>query len=563
MARGRFTGQRLLKSVQREPRSVLLYRRAALVAVVVGGVAGETEGQAEIHVGHSLGTVEFRVSCSVQAQAEFDRAVALLHHMTYPLAQEAFQRVAAIDSRCAMAHWGVAMTLFHPLWPTRPGLDERQRGWDAVQRAKALGLPTARERLFVAAAEAFFKEPASSDYWLRIRRWEEAMQQAYASFPDDDEMATFYALAHLATTPSDSISRAHADRAAEVLLHVYRGNSDHPGAMHYLVHANDVPGRERQLLEITHKYESLAPGNPHALHMPTHIYVRLGDWDGVIRGNRLAAEAALAHPAGDRGELVWDEFPHAIEYLVYAYLQQGADDWASAQVERLLGTGRLQPTFKTAFHLASTRARYALEREAWDEAARIVPREPAALAWDQFFWPEAVAQFARGLGAAHLGKIDEARAAAVRLEQLLAATVDAGEVLFARNIRILHLELNGWLAHIDGQRERSVALMQEAAEIEVSTPKHAVTPGPTLPAYELLGALLMEQQQPAAALAAYTRSLDLYPRRFTGLLGAARAARALGNDPVARKFYQELLDVGVGGQRQPALMEARDYLGRR
>jgi len=563
MTRGRFPGQKPLESMQRQPRSALLYLRAALMAVVLGGLARETEAQAEKHVGHSLGTVDFRVSCSEQAQAEFDRAVALLHHMTYPQAQGAFQRVAVIDSRCAMAHWGIAMTLFQPLWPTRPDLDQRQRGWDAVQQAKALGPPTVRERLFVAAAEAFFMEPASSDYWLRIRRWEEAMRQAYASFPDDDEVATSYALAHLATTPSDSISRAQADRAAEILLRVYRRNSDHPGAMHYLVHANDVPGRERQLLEITHRYDSLAPRNPHALHMPTHIYVRLGDWDGVIRGNHLAAEAALTHPAGDRGELVWDEFPHAIEYLVYAYLQQGADHRASAQLERLLGTARLQPTFKTAFHLASTRARYALEREAWDEAARIVPREPAALAWDQFSWPEAVAQFARGLGAAHLGEIDQARAAAVRLDQLQRATGDAGEVLFARSIRMLHLELNAWLAHLDGQWARSLALMQEAAELEASTPKHAVTPGPTLPAYELLGALLMEQKQPAAALAAYTRSLELYPRRFNGLLGAARAARALGDDPVARKFYQELLDVGVGGQRQPALMEARDYLTRR
>ena len=389
------------------------------------------------------------------------------------------------------------------------------------------------------------------------------MQQAYASFPDDDEVATFYALAHLATTPSDSISRAHADRAADILLSVYQRNPDHPGARHYLVHANDVPGRERQLLEITRKYDSLAPDNPHALHMPTHIYVRLGDWDGVIRGNQLAAEAALRFPAGDRGEFVWDEFPHAIEYLVYAYLQQGADDRASAQVERLLQAGRLQPTFKTAYHLASTRARYALEREAWGEAARIVPREPADLAWDRFAWPEAIAQFARGLGAAHLGEMAEARAAAARLDQLQRGTEDAGEVLFARNIHILQLELNAWLAHLDGQGARSLELMQEAAEVEVSTPKHAVTPGPTLPAYELLGALLMEQKKPAAAFAAYTRALELYPRRFNGLLGAARAARVLGDDPVARNLYQELLELGDGGKRQPALMEARDYLARR
>ena len=494
---------------------------------------------------------------------EFNRAVALLHHMTYPQAREAFQRVATTDPQCAMAHWGIAMTLFQPLWPTRPRPEALQRGWEAVQKAKALQPPTERERLFVAAAEAFFLEPASSDYWLRIRRWEQATEKVYASFPDDPEAAAFYALAHLATAPSDTISRAHSDRAAEILLRVYERNPDHPGAMHYLVHANDVPGRERESLEITRKYEAVAPRNPHALHMPTHIYTRLGDWNGVIRGNLRAAEAALEYPAGDHGEFVWDEFPHAIEYLIYAYLQKGADDEAAAQLKRLRATARLEPTFKTAFHLASTQARYALERRAWNEAALLVPREPATLDWDRFAWPEAIARFARGLGAAHLGKVGEARAAGERLGELEAATRKAGEDLFARNIRVLRLELNAWLAHVEGQEKSSVALMREAAELEASTPKHAVTPGPTLPAHELLGDLLMEQKQPAEALVAYKRSMELYPRRFNGLLGAARAARALGDESMARSFYQELLDVADGGTRQPALKEAQSYVAQR
>ncbi len=485
--------------------------------------------------------------------------------MTYPQAREAFTQVATIDPQCAMAHWGIAMTLFQPLWPTRPGPEALQQGWEAVQKAKALRPPTERERFFVDAAEAFFLEPASPDYWLRIRRWEQVMEKVHTAFPDDDEAAAFYALAHLATAPSDDLvlARAHADRAAEILLRVYEHNPDHPGAMHYLIHANDVPGRERDELEITRKYETLAPDNPHALHMPTHIYTRLGDWDGVIRGNLLAADAALKYPAGTDAELVWDEFPHAIEYLIYAYLQKGADDEASAQLTRLLAAARLEPSFKTAFHLASTQARYALERHAWDEAARLVPREPAVVDWDRFTWPEAIARFARGLGAAHLGQTDEARAASERLGDLEAATRKAGEDLFARNIHVLRLELNAWVAHVEGQRDPSVALMREAAELEASTPKHAVTPGPTLPAEELLGDLLMEQKQPAEALAAYKRSLELYPGRFNSLLGAARAAGALGDASLARTFYQELLDVAGGGTRQPALQEARSYVSQR
>jgi 16S rRNA (cytosine(1402)-N(4))-methyltransferase len=509
--------------------------------------------------GHDLGSVEFPVSCSAAARTEFNRAVALLHHMTYPQAREAFQQVAKTDPRCAMAQWGIAMTLFQPLWPTRPSLEARQAGWDAVQKARALQPPTERERMFVMAAEAFFLEPSSPDYWLRIGRWEQVMAKVYAAFPDDPEAATFYAMAHLATTPSDTISRAHADRAAEILLRVYTRYPDHPGAMHYLVHANDVPGRERESLEITRKYDAVAPSNPHALHMPTHIYTRLGEWDAVIQGNLRAADAALEHPAGAHGEFVWDEFPHAIEYLVYAELQKGADQLAAAQLQRLHNTPRLEPTFKTAFHLVSTTTRDVLERHAWDEAASIVPRQPAGLEWDRFAWPEAIAQFARGMGAAHLGRLPDARAASARLEALEAATRKSGEELFARNIQMLRLELNAWLAHAEGRQRASLALMREAADLETSTPKHAVTPGPTIPAYELLGDLLMEQKQPGEARAAYKRSLELYPKRFNGLLGAARAARDQGDAATARTFYQALLEVATGGTRQPALKEARDY----
>jgi tetratricopeptide (TPR) repeat protein len=534
-----------------------------LMVVSLTGCADETKHEVSQHAGHPLGTVNFPVTCTEQAQVEFNRAVALLHHMTYPQAREAFEQITVTDPRCAMAQWGIAMTLFQPLWPTRPGVEERQRGWEAVQKAKALGLPTERERLFVAAAQAFFLEPLSSDYWLRIRRWEQAAEKLHVAFPDDPEATAFYALAHLATAPSNAISQAHSDRAAEMLLRVYERHPDHPGAMHYLVHANDVPGRERESLEITRKYDAAAPRNPHALHMPTHIYTRLGDWNGVIRGNLRAAEAALEYPAGDNGEFVWDEFPHAIEYLVYAYLQQGADDEAAAQLQRLHKTAHLEPTFKTAFHLASTAARYALERRAWNEAALLAAREPSTLDWDRFAWPEAIMQFARGLGAAHLGNTDAAKAVGQRLDTLEAATRTGGEELFARNIQKLRLELNAWVGHVEGQMESAVALMREAAELEASTPKHAVTPGPTLPAHEQLGDLLMEQNQPGEALAAYQRSMAFYPRRFNGLLGAARAARALGDETQARDFYQQFLELASDGTRRSAVNEAQEYVAHR
>jgi hypothetical protein len=213
----RLSGPEPVKPLKRTLRHSLMSFGIVLIFVGSWFGANETQGQVPQHTGHPLGVVDFPITCSPQAQVEFNRAVALLHHMTYPQSREAFEQVAKTDPRCAMAHWGIAMTLFQPLWPTRPQPTALQRGWEAVQKAKALQPPTERERLFVSSAEAFFLEPASSDYWLRIRRWEQAAERVYTSFPDDPEAAAFYALAHLATTPSDTISRTHADRAAAIL----------------------------------------------------------------------------------------------------------------------------------------------------------------------------------------------------------------------------------------------------------------------------------------------------------------------------------------------------------
>jgi tetratricopeptide (TPR) repeat protein len=294
--------------------------------------------------------------------------------------------------------------------------------------------------------------------------------------------------------------------------------------------------------------------------MPTHIYTRLGDWDGVVKGNLRAADAALMSPAGEKGEFVWDEFPHAIEYLVYAYLQQGKDAAAAEQVKRLHSTQQLEPSFKTAFHLASTQARYALERRDWSEAAAITPRTPTYLEWDLFTWAEATARFARGVGAARVGKLEEVAPTLARLVQLEGVARNGGEDLFARNIKMLNLELTAWAAQAQGQRVRAVQAMREADTLEAATPKHPLTPGPTLPASEQLGDLYLQQANPAAALTAYQSSLKRYPRRFHSLLGAARAASKVGDVQTARRYYDEFLTIAGSGSRKASLDEARQYL---
>ena len=502
------------------------------------------------------------VSCTTAAQTEFNNAVALLHHMTYPQARTSFERVTALDPNCAMAHWGVAMTLFQPLWPTRPSPADLQRGWREVQAAGALPLSD-REKTFVAFADAFFREPEGTDYWLRIRRWRDATGAAHDALPDDVEAGAFHALALLATAPTDTTAEASAARAADILLRIHARVPDHPGANHYIVHSSDVTGRERESLDITRKYDAVAPRNPHALHMPTHIYTRLGEWEASINGNLRAAQAALEIPAGDKGQFVWDEFPHAIEYVVYAYLQRGLDDSALVQLRRMEGTERLEPTFKTAFHLASSRARYALERRAWGEAARVVPREPASLPWDRFAWPEAIAVFTQGMGALRQGNTPIAVSASARLAVLDSTMQKAGELLFARNIRVLRLELDGWRAHNDKQADAAVALLRSAAELERTTPKHAVTPAPTIPANEWAGDLLLELKRPREALDEYRKALALYPRRLNSLAGAARAARAAGEDTVARQYYLEVSALADQHSRRPAVVAARTFLGAR
>lgn len=514
--------------------------------------APPARAQHAAHAGHPLGEVHFPVSCSATAQPEFERALALLHHMTYPQARSAFEALAAREPGCAMAHWGVAMTLFQPLWPSRPSPADLARGRDLIATARK-ATADARELAFLDAAAAFFDEAGEPAYWERIKRWEAAMAKLHAAYPQDDEAAAFFALSHLAVAPPNEKAKENADRAAAVLMPVYRHNPDHPGAMHYLVHANDIPGRERELLEVVRKYETIAPRNPHALHMPTHIYTRLGDWPSVIQGNLRAADAALEHRAGDQGQYVWDEFAHAIEYLVYAHLQQGDDQAALAQLRRLQEQPQLEPSFKSAFHLSSVPARHALERGDWKAAAELPTRTPASLAWDKFPWPEAVTWFARGVGAARQGDADGAQPAIARLAELEAATTASGEELFARSIRVLRLAVEGWRAQAQGDAARARDLLAQAAALETATPKHPVTPGPTLPAEEQLGDLLLLQDRPAEALAAYERAMKAYPGRFNSGLGASRAALASGDRARARGMWEQLMASAKDGPRRQDL----------
>ncbi|MDX1501541.1 MAG: hypothetical protein R3325_04195 [Thermoanaerobaculia bacterium] len=538
----------------------------AAVVLATGAWPDPEKGLAEAgssaegaHDERSLGTVEFPISCAPEAQEEFERGVALLHHMMYVEAGKTFRSLAEAHPECAMARWGVAMTLFQPLWPTRPSPEALAEGWEAVQAARALAPGDEREQAFIAAVEAFFQDPESGDYWARIRRFEEASERVYRAYPEDREAAAFYALAHLATAGQAEEPSVHNAEAAEILLAIYDEEPTHPGAVHYTIHANDIDSRAGESLEVVRSYDDIAPGVPHALHMPTHIFVRLGEWDEVIRWNEKSADAALKFPAGDR---VSHHYPHALDYLLYAHLQRAEDERAREILAAAQSKDGYQPSFISAFHLAAMPARYAVERRQWADAAALAERSPESIPWDEFPWPVAMNQFARGLGAARGGDPEGAREAIEKLARQEAQAQEAGEEYFATQIEISRLAVEAWAAHAGGESAKALELMRASAELEASTQKHPVTPGAILPSYELLGDLHAELGQPGEALAAYEASLQAWPGRFNSLLGAARAAAAAGDDTRARSYYSSLLELASEpGSARPELEEARAFVG--
>ena len=525
-------------------------RRWAVVIGVLVACAGPAQGQETV-----LGSVHFNASCSAQ---EFDRAMAFLHHMQYEESRAAFERIVQSDPDCGMAHWGIAVTLFQPLWPERPRPEALQRGWEEIGKALELGTATDRDANLVSAAEAFFRDPESTDWWTRIRRWSEAMDRAYSESPEDMETAALFALSQLAAGQVAPDRMAYHSRAAEVLLSIYDQEPQHPGAIHYTIHANDVDTRASQSLEVVRSYGSIAPAVPHALHMPTHIFVRLWEWPDVIDWNRKSADAALQFPAADG---ISHHYTHALDYLVYAYLQRGEDEQALALLEEISAKDDpFQGTFISAFHLAAIPARYAVERRAWNEALALTPGRPDSVAWERFWWAESFSWFARGLGAIHLGDADEAERSERRMDTLRNAASAAGEQGFANYIEIDRLLLASWRAHVAGESQLALDLAREAVQLEGRT-QNPVTPGALWPAQEALGDLLLDLGRPREALSAYQSSLVAWPARFNSLLGAARAARAANLDEQARQLYRELLEVSSSsGSRRPALEEAREFL---
>jgi tetratricopeptide (TPR) repeat protein len=510
-----------------------------------------------------LGQVNLPISCSAVAQKQFNRALALQHSFQYSEAEKAFSEVSATDAACAMCYWGVAMSNYHPLWAP-PDAEELRKGASAIERAKSLGARTQRERDYIAALETFYKDSDRLDHRTRARAYEQAMKQLYMRYPKDNEAAIFYALVlnERALVVNEKDYAENKKKAGEILNHVLPKEPNHPGIIHYLIHSYDVPKLAYLALPAARSYAKIAPSSAHALHMPSHIFTRLGLWQESIQSNLASAAIAREKLAGSNPGRTSPDHLHALDYLVYAYLQGAQDQKAKAILDEANALNQSdQEVFQVAFAWSAIPARYALERHRWGEAAALT-RRPTAFPWERFPFAEANLDFARAIGAARSGQLPAARQ---EIEKLASIQKALSEVKigydWATQVEIQGRAATAWVAHAEGQNDEAVQLLRTAADLEDSTEKHPVTPGAILPAREMLGDLLLEMNQPVAALREYETARQNSPGRFNSLYGAGRAAELSGDLRKARVYYQSLVTLcRLSNNFRPELQQAKTYL---
>jgi tetratricopeptide (TPR) repeat protein len=510
--------------------------------------------------GNEVGSVRFEVTSKPEVQDKFDRAVAMLHSFWYEEVDKAFSDIGEQDPRCSMAYWGVAMGLYHPLWRP-PDAATLRRGWEAVEKARAIGAQTPREHDYIAAIEMFYRDWDKTDHKARALAYSKAMEQVHQRYPDDSEAAVFYALSLLGTAPPTDKTYANQERAAKILNQVSIQKPDHPGVIHYIIHAYDSPPLAHLALPAARRYAGIAPAVPHALHMPSHIFTRLGLWEESIQSNSESVAAARDYAHKTRMKGVWDEQIHSMDYLAYAYLQSAQDRKAKAVLDEMNAIAKVSgEEFKAAYAFAAVPARYALERRRWSEAAALSLGHND-FQWERFQWAAAMIHLARGLGAARSGDVAGARKELEILETTRRDLPSASPQDWATPTEVARREVAAWLTHAKGRNDEAIQLMRAAADLEDTTEKLSVTPGPVVPARELLGDLLLESKQPADALREYEIALRNAPKRFNGLFGAARAADLSGDRNKARGFYEQLVEISNrADDERPELKEARSYL---
>lgn len=533
-----------------------MLRKISLAGFALAALAAASSAQHD-HSGDNpsqLGTVKFAISCS-GVQNDFERGMALLHSFWYAESEKAFAAVAKKDPECAMAYWGIAMSITHPLWEAA-GKDSLRRGWETVQKAQSVATADERERAYIAAIATFYRDYETASHLARTQAYEQAMQKLAERYPQDDEAKMFYALSILGTATASPPDKTYArqKQAGAILDRLLPKYPQHPGMAHYIIHSYDFPPLADRGVEAARNYAKIAPDSPHALHMPSHIFTRLGMWDDSIASNIDSAAAAKKHQsAGD--EL------HAMDYLVYAYLQQGQDARAKKILDSMPAVKLGDPAAFAGFYAtAAMPARYVIERRRWKEAAKLdVPA--GVFPGGRYAWTEATFYFARALGAAHTGELETVKQSIEKLRAARETLQQANERGWAEQVEIQRLTAAAWLAHKQKNTDEALKLMREAADRDDAMDKHPVTPGAIAPARELLAEMLLELQRPAEAVKEFEAVLQGSPGRFNALYGAGRAAQLGGNAQKARSYFTKLVEnCQKADTERAALREARAAL---
>jgi tetratricopeptide (TPR) repeat protein len=499
--------------------------------------------------GKEFGEVSFALSCDYSVREMFDLAISLLHSFEYREAEKAFVRVIDGDPECAMAYWGVAMSIYHELW-TPPKEKDLAKGAKLIEIARLLELDE-REKSYIDAIAAYYDNWETLDHKTRAENYEQKMKALYMSDSTDVEATVFYALALNSTADPKDESLTNQKKAGAILEELFRERPNHPGIAHYIIHNYDNPPLAHKALETARRYADIAPSSAHAQHMPSHIFTRLGLWNESVSSNINSASSAVCYTEEAGMEGHWFQEVHAIDYLVYAYLQMGDNKKAREQYEYLKTMKNVNPEgmFAIAYPFAAVPARISLENKDWKSAAGIEVHE-SNVDFENFPWQEAIVHYARGLGGCRSGDLDLAQGEIEKLKALHEKLVEEKSDYFANQVLIQIKTCEAWLALGNGDQELALQIMREATDLENGTNKHPVTPCEVLPAAELLGDMLMILDQPDEALRAYEENLRMRPNRFNSLHGAALAAQASGDREKAREYYGELVSLGEGNAEQ-------------
>jgi tetratricopeptide (TPR) repeat protein len=497
--------------------------------------------------------VKFENSCATEVRADFNKGVALLHSFWFPQATATFDSILTRDANCAMAYWGKALSS----WANPFGGIKNQKVVEltrlSIEKAKTTGSPTPRERGFIDAVALLTTDTTPGTHVARIAAYESGMATVVKEYPNDDEAKMFYALAINQTAPPTDKTYAKQLQAAAILEPLFKKMPEHPGLAHYIIHAYDAPPLAERALVAARRYASLAPAVPHALHMPSHTFTRVGSWKESIETNRRSAEAARK----DKGA---GEELHALDYQAYAYLQLGQDKATKAVVDHavsILGGEQGAAAGAAgagAYAVNAIPARYALERGAWAEAAQLTPR-PGNVPY-----AEAISYFARAVGAARSGNPDAAAADISKLADLRDKMKSMQDAYWTEIVDIQRRIALAWVAFAGGKKDEALAAMSAVADAEDATEKSAVSPGPLAPARELYGFMLLEANKPKDALVAFESTMKKEPHRFRSTYGGARAAQLAGDKTKAATYYKQLLDLAKDADTErPEIMEAKKF----